>query len=585
MKTSSQGGLDKILQKQNESNIKLQLMKKDKALLSYSKSLSDSKTQIENLQRCIDLKDQDILQLKETIQELSNKIDNNESMTQYQSEQLNQYRQYYDLQLNNNNEKLRNQIEKYNEVVLCLKNTEKKLNECIVKNEKMTTELEDKIKELKEKDDNINYLQLIINNLKNENKEINILYNKNVEYQKNIQNYENEIKNYKDIVNKMKIEINEQNNKINEISSNFSKKEQNFSNQIFLLQNEINSYSKNYQLKSDDFDIMKEAYEKLNKETEQFTIFITNKSNELSEFIDNVIESTYVIENILNEEHLKKKKNVYTNIKFEIIDDAFLKLKKKILEFVKLQKALQNKLIKQIDDSNKINENFELENKKIQNTNLTLFKKNEELTNKLNEQTTNVENFNQNYLHLKELYSKLYSDYELFTEKNEKFVNDTQNFYTKMIGKFENLIKIEDNKDSKKEEEKTSKDLLRSCITTIIEKYKNILEEIKDLKEKNSQLANEILKKDTKYTNEIKSLKEQITSLNNKYENDTKKQKDITFEKIKQITNLLDESKKIIAHYEEENKELKNENEKCNYRYKMLLLSHNSTLPTEPSAY
>ena len=74
---------------------------------------------------------------------------------------------------------------------------------------------------------------------------------------------------------------------------------------------------------------------------------------------------------------------------------------------------------------------------------MTLFKKNEELTNKLNEQTTNVENFNQNYLHLKELYSKLYSDYELVTEKNEKFVNDTQNFYTKMIGKYENLIKGE----------------------------------------------------------------------------------------------------------------------------------------------
>ena len=157
--------------------------------------------------------------------------------------------------------------------------------------------------------------------MKNEKKEINILYNKNVEYQKNIQNYENEIKNYKEIVNKMKIEINEQNNKINEISSNFSKKEQNFSNQIFMLQNEINSYSKNYQLKSDDFDIMKEAYEKLNKETEQFTIFITNKSNELSEFIDNVIESTYVIENILNEEHLKKK-NAYNNIKYKIIDET-----------------------------------------------------------------------------------------------------------------------------------------------------------------------------------------------------------------------------------------------------------------------
>ena len=73
--------------------------------------------------------------------------------------------------------------------------------------------------------------------------------------------------------------------------------------------------------------------------------------------------------------------------------------------------------------------------------------------------------------------------------------------------------------------------------------------------------------------------------MNSKYENDTKKQKNITFEKIKQITNLLDESKKIIAHYEEENKELKNEYEKCNYRYKMLLLSHNSTLPTEPSSY
>ena len=328
---------------------------------------------------------------------------------------------------------------------------------------------------------------------------------------------------------------------------------------------------KNYQMKNDDWEIMKNAYEKLNRETEQYTIFMTNKSNELSEFIDAVIESTYAVDKMMNEEMLKKKNcNQQNDIKFEIIDDSFFKLKKKILDFVKLQKGIQNKLIKQFDEVNQSNENYNTEIKKLKDTNNTLFKDNEKLNDKVTELTKNLDTFNHSYENLKDVYTKLYGDYQMFTDKNERYVNDTQAYITKMIGKFENLIPIDNNKD-----ELTQNELLKKCISTLIEKYKDLQEESNTLKQKTQKITNEKEDREKKLKEEVNKVKEENESLKKKYENDINKQKEITLDKIKQITSLLDESKKIISHYEEENKELKNENEKCTYRYKMLLLAQN----------
>ena len=570
-KSTTQNAYETTTQRQNESNIKMQLMKKDKALLSYSKSLSDSKIQIEKLQRSLNEKDQDIIQLRETIQNLSSKIDNSESMAQYQNEKMSQFKQYLDLQMNNTNSNLRKQIDKYNEVVMCLKDAEVKLNNVKKENEMLSKELEEKEKEIVDKDDNIKYLQVVVNNLKNENAQINSLYNKNVELQNIVRNYENEINNYKDIIDKIKLEMNEQNNKYNDISVEYSQREQKLNNQIFILQNEVNAYSKNYQMKNDDWEIMKNAYEKLNREIEKYTIFMTNKSNELSEFIDAVIESTYAVDKMMNEEMIKKKNCSQQNdIKFEIIDDSFFKLKKKILDFVKLQKGIQNKLIKQFDEVNQSNENYNTEIQKIKDTNNTLFKDNEKLNDKVTELTKNLDTFNHSYENLKDVYTKLYGDYQMFTDKNERYVNDTQAFITKMIGKFENLISIDNNKD-----ELTQNELLKKCISTLIEKYKDLLEEANTLKQNAKKIANEKEDRENKYKEEMNKIKEENEALKKKYENDMNKQKEITLDKIKQITSLLDESKKIISHYEEENKELKNENEKCTYRYKMLLLAQN----------
>ena len=570
-KSTTQNAYENTTQRQNESNIKMQLMKKDKALLSYSKSLSDSKIQIEKLQRSLNEKDQDIIQLRETIQNLSSKIDSSESMAQYQNEKMSQFKQYIDLQMSNTNSNLRKQIDKYNEVVMCLKDTEVKLNNVKKENEMLSKELEEKEKEIVDKDDNIKYLQVVVNNLKNENAQINSLYNKNVELQNIVRNYENEINNYKDIIDKIKLEMNEQNNKYNDISMEFSQREQKLNNQIFILQKEVNAYGKNYQMKNDDWEIMKNAYEKLNRETEQYTIFMTNKSNELSEFIDAVIESTYAVDKMMNEEMLKRKNcNQQNDIKFEIIDDSFFKIKKKILDFVKLQKGIQNKLIKQFDEVNQSNENYHTEIKKLKDTNNTLFKDNEKLNDKVTELTKNLDTFNHSYENLKDVYTKLYGDYQMFTDKNERYVNDTQAYITKMIGKFENLIPIDNNKD-----ELTQNELLKKCISTLIEKYKDLQEESNTLKQKTQKITNEKEDREKKLKEEVNKVKEENESLKKKYENDINKQKEITLDKIKQITSLLDESKKIISHYEEENKELKNENEKCTYRYKMLLLAQN----------
>ena len=75
-----------------------------------------------------------------------------------------------------------------------------------------------------------------------------------------------------------------------------------------------------------------------------------------------------------------------------------------------------------------------------------------------------------------------------------------------------------------------------------------------------------LIQKYNKKEEEIKNANQIIFELNNKLE----EQKNSTLIQIKELTNIIDDSKNIIKAYENENENLKIEFEKLNYQYKML---------------
>ena len=70
---------------------------------------------------------------------------------------------------------------------------------------------------------------------------------------------------------------------------------------------------------------------------------------------------------------------------------------------------------------------------------------------------------------------------------------------------------------------------------------------------------------------EIKNANKVIFELNEKIDN----QKNTTLIQVKELTNLIDESKNIIKVYEQENENLKNEYDKLNYQFQILLNNQN----------
>ena len=74
------------------------------------------------------------------------------------------------------------------------------------------------------------------------------------------------------------------------------------------------------------------------------------------------------------------------------------------------------------------------------------------------------------------------------------------------------------------------------------------------------------IQKYNKKEEEIKNANQIIFELNNKLE----EHKNSTLIQIKELTNIIDDSKNIIKAYENENENLKIEFEKLNYQYKML---------------
>ena len=163
---------------------------------------------------------------------------------------------------------------------------------------------------------------------------------------------------------------------------------------------------------------------------------------------------------------------------------------------------------------------------------------NNEIINELNAYKQNqneIENKNNeianNYEKLKDLYTKLYNDYNKFTNTNMKYVDDIQQFFLELIQQIDQTLGI--NSNNLETSEKPLDDVLKKKIILLIKEYEIMLLKIR--------------------------------------ENDQKDE--ITYNKIIEMEKLLDESHNVGKMFEEENRELKQEIERLNYRYNLLKAS------------
>ena len=514
------------------NSLSSQIMKKDKIILTYSKSLSEQKIKINSLHELLEAKEIETKKLENEIKNLKQEIVNHEKDKNMYNEQEMKYLNELDSQKRKSEILEQNFSEKYNESINFINSQEKKINELENDIEKLNDKIRDLQKQIFEKNENNENLQLMVQKYQNENKEISSLNSKILEYEETIEKNNQKINLLSSMNEQLKKENLSINSKLNEFLIDDGNKELNFKNQILELTKELSDIKSKFKIKSDELTKLNVNNENINKENENLSFYITCKLNDLNDLFDKIKISP---KDVIKYQKDINKINNKNDIKYEIIEDALNKVKNNIFNLLtdfnsKLEKS--ENTISELEKQREIKDmdfnSLETESSNLKYQNIDLGKKYEELIK-------NYQTLNQSHLRLKQLYSEICHDYEILYNQNGKMIDDINAFYERLNGYF---ISCGINCDSSRLCQ--GKTVLQNVIL-FIQKYNKKEEEIKN--------ANQI-----------------IFELNNKLE----EHKNSTLIQIKELTNIIDDSKNIIKAYENENENLKIEFEKLNYQYKML---------------
>ena len=186
---------------------------------------------------------------------------------------------------------------------------------------------------------------------------------------------------------------------------------------------------------------------------------------------------------------------------------------------------------------------------------------------------------------------------EQITKQNDKLSNEYNSFINSIqdkliLSKVNVPFSSNKNATSPKKTKSTKKNNINLFTQTItndlINKISSIVllnnelyKKLNDTTSKNSeyktrfnQMSKENAELKALMTYNDQSMTEQINELQNSKENELSQQKKVLYEKIKSLTNLLEESNRLIKSYETEVTQLKNKNNKLEYNLKMLTESH-----------
>ena len=510
------------------NNYKLQLFNKDKTIMNYSKQLSEQKKKFELMENSLKLKDNQISNLEKSLKELSTQIENMKNENIKNNELIEKYKYQIESQIQQSEHNQSIYDNNFSTMSNRLEENKTKINELEEINNRLNGDINLLQKELYSKNEIIENKNILNKKLSSENKNLSLLNKKIREYEKNIKALNEERLNLKKYNSELTNENNNLNQKLNQVLQELNQKENNNNIQIYNMNSKISEVEKELKNTLEELEKNKIDKEALIKNQEKYYNFVNEKLNNLDEFIIkafNHFEIKELTQELKNLNSISENKYNHStgDIKYELVENTIVEIKKNILKFI------LNNIEK--------NDQYINEYKKISRDNNILKSHSNEMMNELNEYKQNqdeMENKNKeiaiNYEKLKDSYTKLYNDYNVFTNTNAKYVDDIQQFLLELIQQIDKTLGINNNIDLS---ETSLDDVLKKKVYLLIKEYEIILFKIK--------------------------------------END--KKDEVTYNKIIEMEQLLDESHKVGKLFEEENMELKQQIERLNYRYNLLKAS------------
>ena len=511
----------------NCNNYKLQIYDKDKKIMNYTKQLEQQNRKLEALEQSLEVKDKKINGLENTIKELNTHIESQKKEIFNNNDLIDKYKYQIKTQVHTNEQNQNDYDNNYSNMTYKLEQNILKINELEQINSKLNSEINQLQKEIYSKNEIIENKNLMNERLSNENKNLPMINKKLIECENNIKILRDEnlkLKKYNmDLLNENK----KLNQKLKNLYAEINKKENNFNIETYNINNKLNKVAQEFQSSSQDFEKYRMEKDALFQEQEKFNNFVNVKLNEINEFLIRALNTPDI--NKLSEEFNNSKNNIgdkyYTgsnDIKFELVENSINEMKKNILKFAVNCKEKSDKFLHEYNNLSRDREMLESHNSEMVNE-LNSYRQNQnQIENKAKEMSLNYEK-------LRDSYTKLYNDFNKFTNSNTNYVNNMQGFLLELIEKINSTLGDKNN-DNK---EKTLNEILKECISRLINEYKIL----------------------------VKRLEE------------NGKKDEITFKKILEMEKLLEESQKIGKEYEAENRRLKTELERLNYRYNLLKVS------------
>ena len=580
---------------------KLQVIEKDKLLIDLKKKEKDLNKEIAKLKFALSSKDDDIFRLEDKLQQLLHNLKNSENQTERKITEISEITKNYTDKMNEimtENQNLKNKINNLNSVIETHEDDIKNIYLEKEKNEEEIKLLRDELKK-KENAIDVNYNKKQI--LLNENKQLPSLKAKIDDLEKIILELKDEIMGLKYINDKLL----EEKKELNEI---INKKEEEIQQNKIYEQNLINLNNKNMilnkeiQKKGNDIKSLNDKYLSLLNNNETFIHIFTNELgnflnyleslnlNNLTSFNNNTFKLP--LNNIPNFEHTKLDDNFM--LKYEVLSKCVLQIEEKITSILNHCKNNINKMNHEILQNEESNNRIINEKNLIKKENFALKNKITDITQENNDKILNFEKKTAELTDAHNKIQKMQKDNEELTYKNNildkeynRLINDIDNkllqFPVKSLDNINNSFLAAENlsKENFNNVTTLSTNKIIHKIDSLIYLNKEINKQLNDIarenkscKEKINDLQNENFFLKDKVNHYEENIQKEMNNYKNKKENEYNETKEVLFNKIKTLNNILEQGNKLIKSYELEVAELKNKNSKLEFNLKMLTQSH-----------
>ena len=580
---------------------KLQIIEKDQLLIELKKKEKELNKEITKLKLSLSSKDDEIFKLQDKLQELLHNLKTNENQNERKNTEFSEISKNYAEKLNEimlENQNLKNKINNLNSVIETHKEDIKHIYLEKQKNEEEINSLREELKKKENMIDiNYNKKQILIN----ENKQLPSLKGKIDDLEKIIMELKDEIIGLRDINDKLI----EEKNELNEI---INKKENEIQQNKIYEQNLINLNNKNMilnkeiQKKGNDIKSLDDKYLSLLNNNETFIHLFTNElgnflnylesinMNNLTSFNNNTFKLP--LNNLPNFEHTQLDDNFM--LKYEVLSKCVLQIEEKITDILNNCKKTINKMNYDLIQNEERNKGILNEKNLVKKENFALKNKITDITQENNDKNLNFEKKNAELTEAYNQNQKLKKDNEELIYKNNildkeynRLINDIDNkliqFPIKSLDSINNSFIINDNlsKENFNNITTLSTNKLIHKIDSLIYLNKELNKQLSDMnrenkscKEKISDLESENYFMKDKIKSYEENIEKEINNYKNRKENEYNEAKEVLFEKIKKLNNILEQGNKLIKSYELEVADLKNKNSKLEFNLKMLTQSH-----------